>query len=465
MGAKVSRKASILVLGLLTGSLQNALVAQPSPPKPASADEDFHVFTDAPRLLLTKSRLRLLQRERERMSVRWQQFDAMVVAGAPMPETGLAQGIYYRVSGTGEAGRKAVSWALDEKTDASQNLRQLALIFDWCGPVMTPSQSDRLAAKIEKAIGSPGQDVSRQSARALAAIAIADHLKDQGESILKPIVEQWFRGQFVKRIEAGQPPMPREQTYALVELFHAIRDNLNIDLRESSQLYFRQFPLDYLLGHYPSPFPGPQNNYFIPIYVHDGEPDLAEAAMSRAAGLAMVAFDSNAGETQYLQGWLMQDRFMMRDPLGVVYEFLWANPYQPGLSYSLLPLVFHDGATGHVFARASWDEDADWIAYFDGNLQLFRDGKLQALRSGAAVKPLRIGGTVLMTAPPPAADGTLRLQADTEATFILGLKPRSTYDVEIDDEELTDAETDAGGTLVIALPAETQTGVRIRERN
>jgi hypothetical protein len=465
MGAKVSRGASIFVLGLLLGPMENALTAQPRPAKPASADEDFHVFTDAPRLLLTKSRLRLLQRERERMSVRWQQFDAMVVAGAPMPESGLAQGIYYRVAGTGEAGRKAVAWALDDKTDAAQNLRQLALIFDWCAPVMTPTQSDRLAAKIEKGIGAPGPDVTRQAARALAAIAIADHLKDQGESILKPIVEQWFRGQLVKRIEAGQAPMPREQIYALIELFHTIRDNLNIDLRESSQTYFRQLPLDYLLGHYPSPFPGPQNDFFIPIYTHDGEPDLAEAALSRAAGLAMVAFDSNAGETQYLQGWLMQDRFMMRDPLGVVYEFLWANPYQPGLSYSLLPLVFHDAATGHVFARASWEEDAAWIAYFDGNLQLFRDGKLQALRSGSAVKPLRIGGTVLMTAPTAAADGTLRFEGDTEATFILGLKPRSTYDVEIDDEELGEAQTDVGGTLVIALPAETQTGVRIRERS
>src|ERR1700690_245099 len=158
MGAQVSRKASILVLGLLVGSLQNALVAQPSPPKPASADEDFHVFTDSPRLLLTKSRLRLLQRERERMSMRWQQFDAMVAAGAPMPETGLAQGIYYRVAGAGQAGRKSVAWALDDKTDAAQNLRQLALIFDWCGPVMTQPQSDRLASKIEKGIGSPGQD-------------------------------------------------------------------------------------------------------------------------------------------------------------------------------------------------------------------------------------------------------------------------------------------------------------------
>ena len=69
-----------------------------------------------------------------------------------------------------------------------------------------------------------------------------------------------------------------------------------------------------------------------------------------------------------------------------MYEFLWANPYQPGLSYFQLPLVFHDAATGHVFARTSWDEDATWIGYFDGHLQVFRDGKLETLRAGAATQ-------------------------------------------------------------------------------
>src|SRR5580658_2343147 len=92
-----------------------------------AADEDFHVFTDSPRLLLPKQRLRLLQRERERDSVRWQQFDALVEGGAPMPETALAQALYYQVSGASAAGKKAVEWAL---SPAATDLRQLALIFD-----------------------------------------------------------------------------------------------------------------------------------------------------------------------------------------------------------------------------------------------------------------------------------------------------------------------------------------------
>ena len=178
----------------------------------------------------------------------------------------------------------------------------------------------------------------------------------------------------------------------------------------------------------------------------------------------MVAFDPNNEEIQYLQGWLMQDRFMMRDSLGATYEFLWANPYQPGLSYALLPLVFHNPATGHVFARTSWDEDATWIGYFDGQLQVFRDGKLEALARGAAMKPVRVGDAVLLSAPPPQPDGTTRFMATTEATIVVGLNPRAAYDVEIDDEELAESDTDAGGTLVLALAPETEAGVRIKQR-
>src|ERR1700685_2965835 len=89
------------------------IILSVSPLLPA-ADEDFHVFTDSPRLLLTKQRLRLLQRERERDSIRWQQFDALVSGGAPMPEAAVAQAFYYQVSGNAAAGGKAVEWALSE---------------------------------------------------------------------------------------------------------------------------------------------------------------------------------------------------------------------------------------------------------------------------------------------------------------------------------------------------------------
>src|SRR5580698_9212425 len=63
-----------------------------------ATDEDYHVFTDSPRLIVTNQRLRLLQRERQRESMRWQAFDGFVSGGAPMPEPGFALALYYQVA-------------------------------------------------------------------------------------------------------------------------------------------------------------------------------------------------------------------------------------------------------------------------------------------------------------------------------------------------------------------------------
>ena len=421
-------------------------------------DEDYHVFSDGPRLLLTKQRLRLLQRERDRQSMRWEQLDALVSGGAPMPEQGLAWALYYQVAKNQPAGRKAVEWALDEKhTDT----RELALIFDWCSPLMTKSQADRVAAKLEKSLAVDSGEVSKQSARALAAIALADRLPDQGEAVLKKIIQGWWRGTVAKNPSL----IPREQVYALYEMMHAIRDNLKIELRESAPGYFKTLPTDHLVAHYPSPLEAAENEYRVPVYVRDGEPDIADAVFSRAAELAMVAYDNNAADSQYLQGWLMQDRFLMRGGLGVVYEFLWANPYQPGLSYFQMPLVFHDAASGHVFARSSWDEDATWIGFFDGHLQLFRKGQVETLKPGAEFPAMHIGDAVLVK----GRDPEYQFRADGEALFVLGLSPRAAYDVEVDDREMSELETDAGGTLVVALPAPPEgstidSGARLKKR-
>ncbi len=422
--------------------------------------DEFRVYTESPRLLLTRARLRLVQRERERQSMRWQQFDALVSGGAPMPEPGFAFALYYRASGNVSWSRQAVEWAL---TNAAQDLRQLALVYDWCE--MTGAQRDQLGAKIERSLtganAMAGSDLAAQTARALAAIALADRLPDQGEAILKPIIEQWWRSDLAKRLESGQTVIPRDRTYALYELLHTIRDNLKIDLREAAPGYFKLLPTDHLVSHYPTPYHAAENEYRVPTYVRDGEPNLEDAMRSRAAELAMVAYDPNAAEIQFLQGWLMQDRFQLRSALGSPYEFLWANPYQPGLSYFQMPLVFHNAANGRLFARTSWDEDATWIGYFDGNLQLFRDGEVQTLKSGAVAEPMRVGGTVVMSA---ASRDQTRFRANAEGIFVLGLTPRTMYEIEVDDQELTEDETDTGGTLVLSLPEGIDAGVRLKRR-
>jgi hypothetical protein len=52
---------------------------------------------------------------------------------------------------------------------------------------------------------------------------------------------------------------------------------------------------------------------------------------------------------------------------------------------------------------------------------------------------------------------------EDEEVFVLGMKPRRAYQIEVDDEEMTEAKTDAGGILELKLPHKVQIGVRLRE--
>ena len=407
-------------------------------------DEDFHVYRDGPRLLLTAQRQRLLERERERNSVRWQNFDQLLQSGVPLPEPGFAWALHYRIAHLNPSGRKAIEWAL-----AGDDLRQLALVYDWCLPLLTAAEKGRVEAKLRAGLAQPGTTTPQQAARALAAIALADLLPDAADGALREIVAWWRK----------QPPSRREDQYALFEFLHAVRDNTKVELRQAAADYFTKLPLEYVASIYPAPFPGPDNDFRIPFYTGSGEPDLDTAARSRAAGLALAALDTNAVNYQFAQGMLMNDRFLMRGPLGAPYEFLWANPYQPGLAYQTLPLVFHDPATGHLFARTSWEEDATWVGYADGSLQLFRDGGVQTLRPGAAIAPLRVGDALLTRPNDPAA---VHVHLDTGTLIVLGLTPNAEYGVEIEDRELDFITTDAAGTLVIDAGPETDAGVWIR---
>src|ERR1035441_8163640 len=129
--------------------------------------EPVTVSTDHPRLFLRPARLRLLKRERERASARWQQFDALMAGNAPMPEPGLAEALDYQISGNAAAGRQAVAWALGPGDD----LRQLALVFDWCQELLSEAQRRDLAARIQKGMAAAADDsMAAVRSRVLAAV-------------------------------------------------------------------------------------------------------------------------------------------------------------------------------------------------------------------------------------------------------------------------------------------------------
>ncbi len=442
--------------GLLLLSSVAPLVAQTAG---AADTEPVAVFTEHPRLLLRPGRLRLLRRERERASMRWQQFATFVSGGADMPEPGIADALYFQISMDANAGRRAIRWALG----AAPDLRQMALVFDWCQDLLTDAQRRDLTARLTERMAQTAADnsIPAVEARALAAIALYDEVPRTPNQELERLVRNWWGRMIAPALARGQQVIPRDQAYAFWELLHALRDSTNIDLREAAPAFFKEFPIEHLMSYYPAAFRGDDNDYRIGVTLKPGEPDLRQAALSRAAELAMVAYDSNAEESQFLQGWLMHDNFMLRGAFGAPYEFLWANPYQPGLSFTHVPLIYHSGESGRLFVRSDWDDSADWFGYFDGTAQFFHDG-------GLKIVDLRAGGRVVLASAviyvgPSARKFRVSLDEDQQAVILVGLRPGRTYQVEIDDEEVSEETTDSGGILMLELDHGKEIGVRLRE--
>jgi len=385
-------------LGMVV-ALWCAAMAAAQTPAPAGtpvSSDPVVVSTVHPRLLLRPARLRLLRRERERTSMRWQQFFTLMAGHAPMPEPGLAQALYYQVAEDADAGRAAIAWALGVAAD----LRQQALVFDWCQDLLSEAQQRDLTARMLKAMAQTASDESVPAVRSrvLAAVALFDHVPDAPRRELERAVHGWWEGRVAPALMAGREIVPRDEAYDLYELLHVIRDNTNLDLRESARAFFHDYPITHLLSYYPAVFPAPENDYYIGAEPRIGEPDLRLAALSRAADMAMVSFDTNALESQMLQGWLMHDRFLMRSTFAAPYEFLWANPYQPGLSYYHAPLAWHSAGSSVLFARSSWEDSATWFGLFRGVMQIFEDGHVSTVDAARPPGPVLLGPTAVCLA-------------------------------------------------------------------
>jgi hypothetical protein len=402
-----------------------------------SALTTYKVYTEHPRLFLRPARLKRLQRERDRKSLRWDQFNNLMRGGAPFPQPGFANALYYNVTGDKAAGRLAVTFALGGSAE-KPDVYQIALVYDWCQEVMTDSEKKKLEAALEKGMNAAGKSLDAARDRLLAAIVL------ESEAGVKKFVEQDWKPRMAD-LRAGRNVIAREEIFALYDILNAVQDNFQVDLREDYPKYFKELPIIHLMSHYPAPFPAAESEYRIPATKNLKEPDLEQAALSRVAELEMVAYDSNAPESQVLQGWLMNDRFLMRGMFGIPYEFLWANPYQPGLSYYHVPMVYHDELFGRLYVRSSWEDDAAWAGFFEGQLQLFQDGAVTVLDPKVSREPVDLDEATLFFGRDMHK---VKLpQKEVNDAFIVGVEPNRNYLVEIDDEELWEVKSDPGGIL------------------
>ncbi len=433
-------------------------------------DLDYMVYTESPRLFLRERRLRLLKRERERQSMRWVQFESLIAGKARMAEPGFSYALYGIVSGEAEPCKAAADWAVQTaNANNPDDLRQIALVADWCQTSLGEAQSAQINRKLTPSLSTRPKSPQAIRSAALAAFAVADSEPKAAAAFLQYAIEDWWRKQIQPQLRDGKNPFERKaDLMAAVEFLHAVRDNLRADLREGSVKWFENLAPLLVLSYYPAPWPSAENEYRIPMYEGSGGPSLKEAALGRASELALVAFDTNAQAHQFLQGWLIQDRFLMRGPFGITHELLWANPYLPGLSYTYMPDQAHMG--GMLLARSSWDEDATWFGYMSGRAQVFRNGSRMQMKLDGKVAPLTLGATRIHFGASGLRfeTGWLKTTLDDERpskeeyAYVVGLEPNKLYDIEVDDEELTEARTDSGGILSLTFAVGRKAGVRIK---
>ena len=258
----------------------------------------LHAQDDSQRLLLTTRRLHRLKLDRGRHTDRWNNFEQRVKNVADSPERGFELALYSVVSDDQASCRAAIQWGLTHSSDR----RQTALIADWCQRQI--SQADRT-----KLVGAPFVAHSGrpfESARDLLFTQIV-----QGQASRDSVKNQW--AQLLPIIERD-PRACLPELYALFEFLDAANKNFRVDLRQDDARLFFELPLVFMLSLAPNELEHPEWK-------------------QRIGGLMMVNLDPNLQSSSFVQGWALEDPKRVQDGEGVAYEFLWANPYLPGLGY------------------------------------------------------------------------------------------------------------------------------------
>ncbi len=415
---------------------------------PLLGQESYGVFQPSPRVLLNEDRLRLIRREVQRRTDRWTQLEMLLQGGAQFPEPAFAHALGHLATGNAELAAKAIA-AVGPRTA----IREVAQVRDWCQSALKPADLERLDARLlATATSFPANLDDTGAARdvTLAAIALADDFPKRSADALRWVHGKWWSRQ-TGRIKRGHIPVSHGDALAFVEILYSFEKALQLDLRESAMDFFRDYPIWHLLRHYPASLPGGENDYRVPAFAGDGQPDPDVCVRSRAAELAMVALDTNAEASQYLQGWLLSPRFRMRGAYGAPYEFFWCNPYQPSLSYFYLPLYQHLPAFGTLLVRSAWEENASWFGLIDGKMQYFTLDGIKVLTPPARNGVLALGpSTVVLEGTQNPAGGLSEAAIpECDRVFWLGLRASAPYLIEIDGEELAEAGTDASGILSV----------------
>jgi hypothetical protein len=361
-----------------------------------------------PPLLLSTKRLHRLKLDAQRQTERWSNFEQRVKTVTGSPERGFELALYGTVTGNGDACRSAVEWG---KAHAAEH-RQIALILNWCGPeIAAADRSLLLSAPVEK-------DGAHPFASARDALFMD---AAEGRASRESIRRQW--SQLLPLIQ-HDPRVCLPEIYSLFEFIDVAQKNFRLDLRQDDARLFAALPNLFLLAMHPADLEHPDWKV-------------------RAGGLMMVNVDPNLQGSSFIQGWAMEDPKMARDGPGVAYEFLWANPYLPGLGYYNMDLFSYDVGSSLLLARKSWDANSCWVSIFREHVDSLQcpPGLLDSAATFGALTLVPMKEECLQVTP-----------RATKVTMLSGLQPGAGIAWEEQGKKFN-ASADASGNVMLSSTA------------
>ena len=382
----------------------NLLLAASLLPPIATCQQLEHV----PRLLLTPQRLRRLRRDRERDTVRWVNFANRVQSVPDSPERGFELALYYAVSGDEGRGREAVRWAIGHPCET----RQVALVLDWASTLVT----SQVRQTLERDCADPSSLNSWERERDRVFVAV-----EQGGDLHSAVESAWKE---LRPALSDVRSLRARAIYPLSELLIVVQMLEKRDLRESDPSLFTSLPKQYLLSLTPAEVEHPD-------------------WLTHVAAFGLVALDSNLESSQFLQGWAMEDRQMLRSGPGVAYEFLWADPYLPGIAYQNMDPWVYD-PSGRLFARTGWEPTACWVAIAPGFSLHENCGPSPGRASGDNAE---FGNLIAFTLKSKCA--TLPPRPNKQPLLLWGLKPGQQISFQRDEHHSTLA-ADVSGMVMMS---------------
>lgn len=273
------------------------------------------IDSSSPRLLLTTQRLKRMGRDRERQTDRWLNFEKRVLAVPDSPERGFELALYSVLTGDQKQAKAAAQWALAHPCER----RQVALVMDWLRTQL--SDADRTTLMQSTCPDAPSR------------------FEQARNRLFQQVIEHGHATPADVRLT--DVPSGSE-LYALSEYLDVYNRTQHEDLREQDIAVYRQLPSAFLVSMRPEELEHPSWQQHI-------------------AALALVSLDPNMQSSQFLQGWALEDRFVLQDGPGVAYEFFWADAYLPGVGYqNLQPWVYWQDKA-RFWARRDWSPDSCWV--------------------------------------------------------------------------------------------------------